>query len=310
MSIDRCNCYPFGSLLPGRSYQSNTYRFGFGSHEKDDEWRGITGADYDFGGYGYDALIGRRKCPDPLSAKHPSISPYATFNNNPNLFIDTDGKEWVNAYDAIVTEKQKALLDNPNSRKLKRQLAKAQENQTKVNEIINNLKENDIALYNYIENLTVKDAKTGENINVKVTVSLGYRSGRDKTEDASTKYRNADSQGKRKYIKYEGLEGKYDITFAPLDENDEVGFNVTLFSTPEWADVYLSNEAGDVMFRIEYPDAAYNSGSDANKTYDDYIKKGTAGNYSYKVEDMYKKRKKEKQKTGKKSDTNPYPLKQ
>ncbi len=80
--------------MPNRHNEpSNSYRFGFGSHEKDDEWRGITGADYDFGGYGYDALIGRRKCPDPHQKEYPNISPYASFNDNPIIFVDIDGKD-------------------------------------------------------------------------------------------------------------------------------------------------------------------------------------------------------------------------
>lgn len=79
-------------LQPGRSFSSNFYRWGFGSHEKDDEWRGITGADYDFGGYGYDALTGRRKSPDPLAAKYPGISPYAAFADNPIFFADENGE--------------------------------------------------------------------------------------------------------------------------------------------------------------------------------------------------------------------------
>ena len=86
--------YAFGMLQPGRNYNSPDYRFGFGSHEKDDEWRGATGSDYDFGGYGYDALTGRRKGPDPLAAKYPGISPYATFGNNPILFVDPFGQDW------------------------------------------------------------------------------------------------------------------------------------------------------------------------------------------------------------------------
>jgi len=91
----RYDYYPFGSIMPGRKFNAGDYRFGMHGMEKDDEWRGITGADYDFSGYGYDALTGRRKRPDPLAAKYPRISPYAAFNNNPILYVDPDGKEIV-----------------------------------------------------------------------------------------------------------------------------------------------------------------------------------------------------------------------
>ncbi|MBI2967015.1 MAG: hypothetical protein HYY40_04285 [Bacteroidetes bacterium] len=87
--------YPFGMQMPGRNFNSSDYRFGFNGYEKDNEWRNIQGADYDFDGYGYDALTGRRKGPDPLAGKYPEISPYAAFGNNPVLFVDADGKVFV-----------------------------------------------------------------------------------------------------------------------------------------------------------------------------------------------------------------------
>ncbi|MFO7878587.1 MAG: hypothetical protein R6V52_00930 [Bacteroidales bacterium] len=61
------------------------------------------------------------------------------------------------------------------------------------------------------------------------------------------------------------------------------------------------------MFRMEHPEAAVKSGTDKGKTYDEYIKKGTAGAYSNKVEETYKNRKKNGK--GKEPDNNPYPLK-
>src|SRR3989337_3723696 len=48
--------YPFGSLMPGRNFSSNSYRFGFNGYEMDNEMRGKVGADYDFDGYGLDVL--------------------------------------------------------------------------------------------------------------------------------------------------------------------------------------------------------------------------------------------------------------
>jgi len=282
------------------------YRFTFNGMEKDDEIKGI-GNSLDFGARIYDSRLGRWMSVDPLAAKYPSWSPYSAFRNNPILYVDPDGKEWVNAFDAVVAQKEKAFLDNPNSNKLQRQLNIAKENQMKVNEVINNLKENDVALYNYIENLTIKDAVTGEKVNVKVTVGLDYRSGRVGTEDAHTNYRLMSSSGEKHFVEYEGLERKYKITPGPINSNDEIGFDVTLFSTPDWADINLSNEAGDIMFRMEYPDAAAKSGTDKGKSYDDYVKKGTAGYYSFEVEETYKNRKKSGE--GKDPNNNPYPLK-
>jgi hypothetical protein len=246
---------------------------------------------------------------DPLTWKYPAHSPYTAFADNPIMFIDTDGREWINYYDAIVNKMEKSLLENPNNKKIQRQLGRMKKEQAKVNEIINNLKESDEALYNYIENLTVTDAITNEEVNVKVTVRLGSSGGKEKGENASTKYRNGDSKGNRRYVQYNGLEGLYSTVYAPIDKNDEIGFDVTLFSPFNFSDISLSNEAGDVMFRMEYPEACHNSGSDAYKDYDQYLEKGTAGYYSYKVEDLYKERKTEKAETGKNAIENPYPIK-
>jgi len=45
--------YPFGSGQPGRSYTSDSYRYGFNGMEKDDEVKG-TGNSLDFGARIYD----------------------------------------------------------------------------------------------------------------------------------------------------------------------------------------------------------------------------------------------------------------
>lgn len=168
-------------------------------------------------------------------------------------------------------------------------------------------------MYNYIDNLIVTDARTQEKIDVKVTVDLDNSSGKDGSESAHTRYSWRTSNGNSKYVEYNGLEGENKTTPGPINSNDEIGFDITLFSTEEWSDNYLANEAGDVMFRMEYPNAAYASGSDADKKYssggtnwEKYLKKGSAGYYSQKVEDTYKMRKKSG--SGKDPNNNPYPL--
>lgn len=94
--------YPFGMGMPGRLYNTEQYRFGFGGMEKDDEVSG-AGATYDFGGDSYDARIGRRKSPDPEWKKGPGISPYSTFFNNPILHNDTKGRWPEETHTAIIT---------------------------------------------------------------------------------------------------------------------------------------------------------------------------------------------------------------
>jgi hypothetical protein len=73
--------------------------------------------------------------------------------------------------------------------------------------------------------------------------------------------------------------------------------------SPVSDDVNLANEAGDVMYRMEYPDAAIRGGSQADEG--KYRSQG-AGDYSFDVEDLYKSRKASGE--GKNMESNPYPI--
>jgi len=85
--------YPFGSLMPGRSYNANGYRFGFNGQEKDDEVFGSTGTSYTAEFWQYDSRIGRRWNIDPVVK--PWESSYATFSGNPIWFSDPNGLDTV-----------------------------------------------------------------------------------------------------------------------------------------------------------------------------------------------------------------------
>jgi RHS repeat-associated protein len=62
--------------------------------EKDDEVKG-GGNSYDFGARMYDGRVGRWWSVDPLAAKYPSLSTYNFVNNNPIIFIDINGEDFV-----------------------------------------------------------------------------------------------------------------------------------------------------------------------------------------------------------------------
>jgi len=83
--------FPFGSEMPGRSYNSGEYRYGFNGKEKDDEVKG-TGNSYDFGARIYDSRLGRFLSLDPAAINYPSMSNYHFVRNNPILRIDPTGK--------------------------------------------------------------------------------------------------------------------------------------------------------------------------------------------------------------------------
>jgi RHS repeat-associated protein len=83
---------PFGSLLPGRNYSSDSYRFGFGGMPKDDELHGATGTSYDFGARLLDPRIGRWMSVDPAFSQQPGVSPYQSFLNSPLQYVDPEGE--------------------------------------------------------------------------------------------------------------------------------------------------------------------------------------------------------------------------
>jgi RHS repeat-associated protein len=80
-------------LIPGRGYNSEKYRFAFNGKESDKEWKGTTGAVYDYGFRIYDARVTRFLSVDPLTKDYPWYTPYQFAGNMPIAFIDIDGLE-------------------------------------------------------------------------------------------------------------------------------------------------------------------------------------------------------------------------
>lgn len=106
--------YAFGQLMPGRSFSSSDYRYGFNGMEKDGEIKG-EGNSYDFGARIYDPRIGRWLSLDPLMKKYPDLSPYNFTRNSPILFIDKDGRDFDEAIvskDGSASEALIALVSN------------------------------------------------------------------------------------------------------------------------------------------------------------------------------------------------------
>ncbi len=87
--------YPFGMLMPGRSYSSTAYKYGFNGKENDNEVKGV-GSQQDYGMRIYDPRIGRFLSPDPLiinEKEYPELSTYQFASNTPIQAIDIDGLE-------------------------------------------------------------------------------------------------------------------------------------------------------------------------------------------------------------------------
>ncbi len=80
--------YPFGMLMPGRTYSSSTYRYGFNGMERENSIKG-EGNSYSTEYRQLDVRLGRWLTMDPIF--HPSLSPYCSFDNNPTNLIDPYG---------------------------------------------------------------------------------------------------------------------------------------------------------------------------------------------------------------------------
>jgi RHS repeat-associated protein len=74
--LSQTDYYPFGMTMPGRSYQSDKYRYLFNGKEQDPEVKG-EGAQYDYGFRIYDPRLGRFLSTDPLAKSYPWNSPYS-----------------------------------------------------------------------------------------------------------------------------------------------------------------------------------------------------------------------------------------
>ena len=80
--------YPFGMVMPERSFSTQAYRYGFNGKEFDSEWKGI-GNSYDTYFRQYSPRLGRWLSIDPKIAAFES--PYVGIGNSPILFSDPKG---------------------------------------------------------------------------------------------------------------------------------------------------------------------------------------------------------------------------
>ncbi|MBP7389746.1 MAG: hypothetical protein KA841_05040, partial [Chitinophagales bacterium] len=86
------NYFPFGMVMPGRTFGNDEYRYGFQGMESEDNLRGENNS-YTTEFRQYDPRVGRWMSVDPMADKFASLSPYVSFFNNPNLVIDPKGDD-------------------------------------------------------------------------------------------------------------------------------------------------------------------------------------------------------------------------
>ncbi|MEI7595536.1 MAG: hypothetical protein WCK02_07305 [Bacteroidota bacterium] len=109
--ISSTDYYKFGMEMPGRAFNSNTYRYGHNGQEKDQEvGDGINTAQF----WEYDSRIARRWT-DPYYKNTPGRTPYSYAGNTPIMCIDFKGKFKIvvnsEAQKAGVTQQTMATFD-------------------------------------------------------------------------------------------------------------------------------------------------------------------------------------------------------
>ncbi len=100
---DVSDYYPFGMKMPGRILNNDTpSKYGFNGQRAEQDIYKSKSADlgkynvhYQFKFREYDTRIARFWSVDPHASKYPSISPYASVNNNPIIYIDPDGRDYI-----------------------------------------------------------------------------------------------------------------------------------------------------------------------------------------------------------------------
>ncbi len=214
-------------------------------------------------------------------------------------------------------------MKTTNSRKIKkieREIVRELKLEKLADTYIQRVMDNDIALYNYIDQLAVS-REVGKNPkNIEVFVSANTAPYGTKVEKDGRVSKFTGSTEIIKLVKvpnvyYESKEGTKKIVL-PWSPKGFFTFDVTIYGSGQFGDGTLANEAGDIMYYMEYNEISINEenpyakqrthvrAGDPSKE-EEYLDTG-AGGYSNRVESTYKERRENGE--GKDPDNDPYPL--
>jgi RHS repeat-associated protein len=87
--LNQTDFYPFGMISRTTTASGGEYRFSFNGQEQDNEIHGAPGTSMTAEFWQYDTRTGRRCNLDPITSG--SISRFATYHNNPIIYIDPRG---------------------------------------------------------------------------------------------------------------------------------------------------------------------------------------------------------------------------
>ena len=107
---DQNDYYPFGMNIPREEkavFGTNSlYNYKYNGKELQESGM------YDYGARFYMPDIGRWGVVDPLAEKHPDLNPMMYANNNPIIYIDPDGMDWVEAVNGNITWRDDVTAKN------------------------------------------------------------------------------------------------------------------------------------------------------------------------------------------------------
>lgn len=102
--------HTFGMVMPGRSFVTDEYRFGFNGKERESELTSNT-SHYDFDARILDVRVAKWLSTDPKAADYPNLSGYSAFGNSPLYYLDPDGKVLKGATKDDVLKTYLAILE-------------------------------------------------------------------------------------------------------------------------------------------------------------------------------------------------------
>ncbi len=237
--------YPYGESLRKFVASSGGEKFLSTQHERDEE----TGFDYR-GARFYDGESGRFLSLDPLAVNYPTLSDYVYVANNPLIFVDPDGRKFVNPYEDAEVYQEEADrltmdLENAKANGSKEDVKAARKaikkfGKNKIRRVDKYKKVNKL-LKDFEAAVGKEEYAFFENLTFEIFISLSSDANREGKEDGVTKFEFTRKQ------EFNASTGKLEVYPSGIVGNR---FTVILFDQTIGT---LGNELGDVKFAVEQP---------------------------------------------------------
>ena len=161
-------------FVQNETVPNSGYKYKFSGKEWQDE---LNLNLYDYGARNYDPALGRWMNVDPLAEKYPNMSPYIYCANNPVLYVDPDGREFVegkehvekfrNDTNALIKSKSDEVLKLNNTGGSPKKIGKLNNEISELNNALTELKTLEDSDQKYSIFTNSKDIREGADGNVQ-----------------------------------------------------------------------------------------------------------------------------------------------